>query len=169
MFVQHWHRTVRAYRTFPTQRESRQTPGKTHALRLTVMEAAHPMNTNLSVNSLVHRRSFGLMLASVIGVAGAFGSGMVQAQATAGMIFGKAPAGDSVTAVSAATGIQREVHVGSDGHYALRALPAGVYVVTLQENGNAVVKHPKVPVTVGRGVKVDFDCSQGCANASTKE
>lgn len=125
------------------------------------------MNTNFSVNSSPRRP--GLVLAAIIGMCGIAGSGAVLAQATAGTVFGKAPAGDSVVAQSTTSGVQREVHVGSDGRYAFRALPAGVYAVTLQENGQPVIKHPNVPVTVGRGIKVDFDCTQDCADTASKQ
>jgi carboxypeptidase family protein len=127
------------------------------------------MNTNFSVNSSPRRHGLGLALAAVIGMCGVAGSGAVQAQATAGLVFGKAPAGDSVRALSTTTGIQREVHVGADGRYALRALPVGVYTVTLQENGKPVRQHLNVPVIVGRGIKVDFDCTQDCADTASKQ
>lgn len=110
-----------------------------------------------------------LALAAIVGLFGAAGSFAVSAQSTAGTVFGKAPAGDSVSAHSTTNGMQREVQVGADGRYTLRALPTGVYNVTLIENGHAVVQHPNVTVLVGRGSKVDFDCAQGqCADAATK-
>jgi hypothetical protein len=41
--------------------------------------------------------------------------------------------------------------------------------VTLEEDGRPVVKHVNVPVVVGRGIKVDFDCAQGqCAQLASK-
>lgn len=125
------------------------------------------MNTNSSVNSSSRRRS--LVLAVIVGMCGIAASGAVLAQATAGTVFGKAPTGDSVSAMSTTSGFQREVHVGSDGRYALRALPVGVYTVTLTENGKPVLKHPNVPVPAGGGIKVDFDCSQNCANTASKQ
>ena len=48
------------------------------------------------------------------------------------------------------------VQVDQKGRYSIRALPIGVYTVTLSENGEAVAKHVNVPVVVGRGIKVDF-------------
>jgi hypothetical protein len=103
----------------------------------------------------------GLAVAAVIGACGMVGSAAVQAQATAGHIFGKAPAGDTVRAKSTTTGLQRHVEVDAKGRYTLSALPVGVYTVTLEENGKPVVKHLNVGVIVNRGIKVDFDCTQG--------
>ncbi len=103
----------------------------------------------------------GLAVAAVIGACGMVGSAPVQAQATAGHILGKAPAGDTVRAKSTTTGLQRHVEVDAKGRYTLSALPVGVYTVTLEENGKPVVKHLNVGVIVNRGIKVDFDCTQG--------
>lgn len=119
------------------------------------------MNTNFFLSSSPLRHGFGLVLASFIGLCGLAGSGVADAQDTAGVVFGKAPAGDSVFALSNTSGFQREVQVGSDGRYSLRALPVGVYTVTLLENGKPVLKHLNVPVVVGRGIKVDFDSAAG--------
>lgn len=115
------------------------------------------MNRIFSVNPSSRRHGWNLVLATVIGVCAAAGSATVHAQSTAGMVFGKAPMGDTVSAHSTTTGTQRSVHVSSSGHYTLKGLPVGVYTVTLEENGKAVVKHPNVPVGAGRGSKVDFD------------
>jgi len=101
-----------------------------------------------------------LALVAIIAVGGVAGSTAANAQSTAGTVFGKAPAGDSVSAKSTTNGTQREVQVDADGRYAIRALPVGVYNVVLVENGHAVVQHSNVPVAVGRGIKVDFDCTQ---------
>lgn len=122
------------------------------------------MNKIFTVRPLA-RISQRLALAAV--VAAAAMSTPAFAQSTAGTVFGIAPAGAEVSAHSTTNGTQRTVHVGADGRYALKALPTGVYDVTLEENGHAVIKHPKVPVIVGRGIKVDFDCPQGdCSKAA---
>ncbi|MEW5836241.1 MAG: carboxypeptidase-like regulatory domain-containing protein [Pseudomonadota bacterium] len=106
-------------------------------------------------------------LALVAVVAAAAMSTSALAQSTVGTVFGIAPAGFEVSAHSTTNGTQRTVHVGADGRYALRALPTGVYDVTLEENGHAMIRHPKVPVIVGRGIKVDFDCPKGdCTKAA---
>jgi len=110
------------------------------------------------------RRGWSLALAVVAGACALAVAAPTFAQSTAGSVFGRAPAGDEVSAHSTTNGTQRTVHVGADGRYTLRALPTGVYDVTLEENGHAIAKHRKVPVIVGRGSKVDFDCAQGdCA------
>ena len=121
-------------------------------------------NSSLSSNRPRHRRGFSLRslaMAAVIGVCGAAGSAAIHAQATAGNVFGKAPAGDTITAQSTTSGVQRQVQADAKGRYSISQLPVGVYTVTLEEDGRPVVKHVNVPVVVGRGIKVDFDCAQG--------
>lgn len=130
------------------------------------------MNTFLSISP--SRRKPGLVrsavLAAVIGLSGLAGSAVVHAQATAGDVFGRAPAGDTVFAKSTTNGTQREVTVDAKGRYSIRSLPVGVYTVTLKANGQGVMKHLNVPVVVGRGIKVDFDCAQGqCGEAANKQ
>jgi hypothetical protein len=129
-------------------------------------------NHSLSSNHPRHRRGFSirsLAMAAVIGMCGAAGSAAVYAQATAGNVFGKAPAGDTISAQSTTTGLQRQVQADAKGRYSIGPLPVGVYTVTLEENGRPVVKHVNVPVVVGRGIKVDFDCDQGqCAQLASK-
>jgi hypothetical protein len=98
-----------------------------------------------------------LALGAALAVCGLAGSSAVYAQATAGEVFGKAPAGDTVTAKSTTNGSQREVRVDAKGRYMIRSLPIGVYTVTLSENGRPVAKHLNVPVVVGRGIQVNFD------------
>lgn len=129
------------------------------------------MNNNSPSNN---RRGFSLSLrslavAAVIGLCGVAGSTAVHAQATAGNVFGKAPAGDTITAHSTTTGLERQAQADAKGRYSIGPLPVGVYTVTLEENGRPVVKHVNVPVVVGRGIKVDFDCVQGqCAQLASK-
>ena len=129
-------------------------------------------NSSLSSNRPRHRRGFSLRslaMAAVIGVCGAAGSAAIHAQATAGNVFGKAPAGDTITAQSTTSGVQRQVQADAKGRYSIGQLPVGVYTVTLEEDGRPVVKHVNVPVVVGRGIKVDFDCAQGqCAQLASK-
>ena len=119
------------------------------------------MKHSFAFVSSVRRRGWTLALAALVGACGLAASTAALAQATAGTIFGKAPAGSVVAAHNNNNGTQRNVHVGDDGRYALRALPVGMYTVTLEENGQPVAKHIKVPVVVGRGIKVDFDCAKG--------
>lgn len=130
------------------------------------------MNSSLSIKPGSSRRGFSiraLALAAAVGVFGAAGSGAVHAQATAGNVFGNAPAGNMVLAKSTTNGTQREVQVDAKGRYAIRSLPVGTYTVTLMANGAPVAKHLNVPVVVGRGIKVDFDCAQDrCADVASK-
>jgi hypothetical protein len=106
------------------------------------------------------RRGWNLALAIVIGACVAAGSTAVDAQSTTGMVFGKAPTGYAVAARSDTTGAARTVHVDSHGRYSIRELPVGVYSLTLKDSGHAVAKHLNVPVVVGRGIQVDFDCAK---------
>lgn len=116
------------------------------------------MNSSYSIQARARRASFlSAALAAVVGVCGAVGTTAVHAQATAGDVFGKAPAGASIQAKSTTTGTQRVVEVDAKGRYAIRSLPAGVYNVILTENGQPVAKHVNVPVVVGRGIQVNFD------------
>ncbi|EIL99212.1 Oar protein [Rhodanobacter thiooxydans] len=98
----------------------------------------------------------------------AAGSATAFAQATMGNIFGKAPAGDTVSAQSTTSGLLRRGQVDAKGRYYIGPLPVGNYTVTLEENGRPIVKHLNVPVVVDRGIKVDFHCIQNCAPLASK-
>ncbi|QEE25126.1 carboxypeptidase regulatory-like domain-containing protein [Rhodanobacter glycinis] len=127
------------------------------------------MNSIFSNPSSSHRHGRSLLLAIVVGAFAMTGAATVNAQATAGKIFGKAPSGYAVAAHNDSTGTQREAKVGSNGRYSLRELPVGTYTVTLKEDGHGVMKHLNVPVIVGRGSEVDFDCTPGqCAETASK-
>jgi hypothetical protein len=116
------------------------------------------MNNVLSIRSFSRRIARGLVLAGVVGAFAVAGISTVSAQETSGSIFGKAPAGDSISVRSDQTGAGRTVTVDSTGRYFAHALPMGPYTVTLSQNGQDIAKHLNVPVTVGRGVEVDFKC-----------
>lgn len=118
------------------------------------------MNSIFSKHPVSRRMGRSLMLAGIAGVFALAGVSTASAQSTTGSVFGKAPAGYAVSVRSATTGAGRTVHVDSAGRYSARELPNGAYTVTLEENGQAVAKHLNVPVVVGRGVEVDFDCSK---------
>ncbi|MFC5435026.1 carboxypeptidase-like regulatory domain-containing protein [Rhodanobacter umsongensis] len=124
---------------------------------------------NIENRHLVRRGSsaWSLAMAVVIGIAGVAGSAVAHAQATAGNVFGTAPAGQTVTAKSLTNGLSRHVTVDAKGRYNIGALPVGMYTVTLEKDGTAVLQHNNVPLTVGRGVKVDFPCPQNqCAGSN---
>ncbi|AND67885.1 hypothetical protein ATSB10_04310 [Dyella thiooxydans] len=114
-------------------------------------------------------RSLRGMRLAVVAALGLVASAAAFGQSTTGSVFGHAPAGDVVAAHSTINGNQRKTHVGADGRYSLRALPIGVYDVTLEVDGKAVKVHPRVPVMVGRGSQVNFDCTQSdCAKAADR-
>ena len=76
-------------------------------------------NNSPSNNRPQHRHGFSmrsLAMAAVIGMCGAAGSAAVHAQATAGNVFGKAPAGDTISAQSTTTGLQRQADPGDRRH-----------------------------------------------------
>lgn len=121
------------------------------------------MNTkSVFLNTHARRRRgislLSLTMATVLGVFGAVAT--VNAQATAGSIFGKAPAGQTISAKSSTNGMQRHVKADAKGRYSLRSLPIGTYNVVLEKNGQPIVKHLNVNVMVGRGSEVDFDCAK---------
>jgi len=118
------------------------------------------MNNILSFRSALHRVARGLALAGVIGACAVTGISTASAQATAGKVFGKAPAGYSITVHSDATGIGRTVKVDAAGRYSAAQLQPGRYTVTLKQGDQAVAKQLNVPVTVNRGIEVDFKCGE---------
>jgi hypothetical protein len=118
------------------------------------------MNNIFSTRFLSRRIARGLALAGVMGVFAVAGISTASAQATDGSIFGKAPAGDSITVRSDTTGAGRTVKVDATGRYFAHALPPGNYTVTLKQSDQDVARHLGVPVTVGRGVEVDFKCGE---------
>lgn len=91
-----------------------------------------------------------------LGVCGAMAGVVAQAQGTTASIFGQAPAGATVT-VSSVTGLHRHVTVDAKGRYKL-ALPVSVYTVMLEKDGKAVDTRSNIPLTVGRGMEIDFAC-----------
>ncbi|BFI95655.1 MAG: hypothetical protein RSP_11650 [Rhodanobacter sp.] len=117
------------------------------------------MNKIFSIRSASRHLVRGLALAGVVGALAVTGMSTASAQSTSGSIFGKAPAGYTVSARSTATGGGRTVVVDSSGRYSANALPSGTYNVTLKQIGHPVAVHNNVEVIVGRGVEVDFDCS----------
>lgn len=73
----------------------------------------------------------------------------VQAQASNGNISGDAVAGDTVIAINADTGLQREIQVKKDGKYRMRALPLGTYVVTIKHADGTFGPSSTVTLRVG--------------------
>jgi len=127
------------------------------------------INMNTENNHSARRHGFSawsLALAVIIGIGGVAGSAAVSAQATAGNVFGIAPAGQTVAAKSITSGLSRHVTVDAKGRYNISALPVGTYTVTLEKDGAPVLRHENVPITVGRGVKVDLCPQDQCAGSN---
>lgn len=114
----------------------------------------------LEINHPKRRAGFSawsLAFAIVLGVYGAVGPTTVHAQATAGKVFGWAPAGATITAQST-TGVRRHSKVNAKGRYTIGSLPMGLYTVALEKDGNAVDKRPNIKLAAGAGAEVDFAC-----------
>ncbi|RAN82308.1 Oar protein [Bacillus sp. SRB_336] len=107
-------------------------------------------------------------MALFVGIGGLAGSAVVNAQATAGNVFGVAPAGQTIAVQSTTNGRSRRVTVDAKGRYNIGSLAIGMYTVTLEKDGTPVLRHNDVPITVGRGVKVDFPCPQNQCAASNQ-
>ncbi|WP_239004482.1 carboxypeptidase-like regulatory domain-containing protein [Dyella caseinilytica] len=90
------------------------------------------------------------------------------AQSTTATIFGQAPAGETVTALSS-SGLHRHETVGEKGHYRIGSLPAGDYTVTLEKDGKTVDSRANIALIVGRGAEVDFACpNDQCATSQNR-
>ncbi|MEY2169403.1 MULTISPECIES: TonB-dependent receptor [unclassified Rhodanobacter] len=116
---------------------------------------------NRARRSTARRTALALAIAAGVGL-----SGQVLAQATTGSVFGTAPvsAGETVRIVNNATGLTREVAVGSDGRYGANQLPVGDYTVSLMQGGNAVATKDHVTVSVSGGTQVPFATAEGGKN-----
>lgn len=131
------------------------------------------MNNNHSFSRSRRPHGFAvgrLAMAAAIAISGVAASAAAQAQATAGRVFGKAPAGETILVQNSADGLQREGQANAKGRYTISHLPVGVYTVTLEKDGQPVAKHLKVGVGVGRGSRVDFNCAQGkCGETASRQ
>ena len=103
----------------------------------------------------VLRRS---LLAFALGLALAH---TVQAQETAGSIFGRVPDGQAGTVVieNTETGLRREIAVDGEGRFRVPGLPNGRYRVHLARDGQ-VVAEAAVLVTAGAGSEVQLQAGQ---------
>lgn len=113
------------------------------------------------------RTVFGAAIATGLVLAAGMLPTAVGAQDTMGHIFGQAPAGETVIAVSSKTGLRRHVTVDARGRYSLRNMPMSVYTVVLQKDGNAVDTRHNIALMVGRGAEVDFACPDDHCAASS--
>lgn len=122
------------------------------------------MNSNHFLSHSRHRHGLAvgrLAMAAAIAISGVAVSAAAQAQATAGEVFGNAPAGETILVQSATEGLQREGQVNAKGRYAIYHLPVGVYTVTLEKGGQPVARHLNVGIVAGGGSRVDFNCTEG--------
>ena len=111
--------------------------------------------------------AWGLVIAMALGAYGAVGFTTVHAQATAGRIFGQAPAGETVT-VHSTSGAHRHAKANAQGRYTIASLPMGVYTVALEKDGNAIDIRSNIPLTVGGGSEIDFACAHDqCAESAS--
>ena len=128
------------------------------------------MKSISSANSVPRRPGRWLVLAGVASVFALAGVSTALAQFTTGSVFGKAPAGYAVSVHSKDIGFGRTVRVNAKGRYSADQLPIGVYTVTLKNKDRAIAMHLNVPVIVGSGARVDFDCSKlRCDEIADKE
>ncbi|MGB8636077.1 MAG: carboxypeptidase-like regulatory domain-containing protein [Rhodanobacteraceae bacterium] len=105
-----------------------------------------------------------MLAAGVLGLAAPI---MSRAQATSGSIVGHAPAGDIIL-IEGRGGMRRKTKVKDNGRYAVRALPLGVYMVTLIKDGNTMGTRFGVQLRPGASYKVDFPCKNDhCAKTDT--
>ena len=112
------------------------------------------------------RTVFVLAMATGVGLLAGMLPATASAQETMGHIFGQAPAGETVIALSSNTGMRRHAKVAAEGRYNLR-LPVSVYTVTLLKGGKTVETRPNVGLRAGSGAEVDFACpNDHCAAPS---
>lgn len=114
-----------------------------------------------------HGLRFASKMVSIIGI-GAICTlifSVASAQDTDSRIFGKAPTDGTIT-VHSDMGFTRHGTVSGKGRYALSELRPGTYVVSLEKDGKTLASQPGVPLFVGRGSEVDFDCSNDQCSAS---
>ncbi len=98
------------------------------------------------------------LLALALGLAFAH---TVQAQETAGSIFGRVPDGQAGTVVieNTETGLRREIAVDGEGRFRVPGLPNGRYRVHLARDGQ-VIAETAVLVTAGAGSEVQLLAAQ---------
>ncbi len=78
----------------------------------------------------------------------------VFAQTATGSIYGSADPGTVISIKSQATGLARDITVGSSGKFTFAALPTGIYTVTENKPG---ANARDVAVSPGQGSAVDFE------------
>ena len=106
-------------------------------------------------------------IAMALSIASILSPAVAIAQSTTATIFGRAPAGETVTVLSS-TGLHRSETVSAKGHYKIGSLPAGNYTVTLEKDGQTVDSRANVALIASRGAEVDFACPSNQCAASPK-
>lgn len=125
--------------------------------------------THVSAAAGKHSSPAGVVMLVWILAAAVLGLGMstrVAAQSTHGAIAGHAPAGDQIL-IKGVTGLERTITVRSNGRYAARGLPVGVYTVTLVRDGQPMATRRNVGFSPGGSHRVNFECDNGECTAAT--
>ncbi|MBP8081104.1 MAG: carboxypeptidase regulatory-like domain-containing protein [Arenimonas sp.] len=99
---------------------------------------------------------------AVLGMAFAllFSAGAQAQTNSTGNIAGDATAGDVVVITNPKTGFTRKHTVGETGHYKVKALPLGVYVVTVQHADGTVYLTQPTQVQIGRTSNIKEDTKE---------
>jgi hypothetical protein len=103
------------------------------------------------------RSMYSAAVVIALGMIGSLSPVTTHAQSNIATIFGQAPAGESVIALSS-TGLHHHETVNAKGHYRFGSLPAGDYTVSLEKDGQTVDTRSNIAVLAARGVEVDFAC-----------
>ena len=107
-------------------------------------------------------------IAMALSIASMLSPAIATAQSTTATIFGRAPAGETVTVLSS-TGLHRSETVSAKGRYRIGSLPAGDYTVTLEKDGQAVDSQANVALIASRGAEINFACpSDQCAESQSR-
>jgi hypothetical protein len=115
---------------------------------------ARSVRNNGVLHALTRIRSWANAFTTVaaLGLAFVVTTPSLQAQQTAGSVYGKVAAGTTVTAVSADTGSTRTVTASNDGTFRIGSLPPGDYKVSYTDAGQVVTKD--VTVSIGSNTLV---------------
>lgn len=126
------------------------------------------MNISAKHSSRQGLPGWALALALVCGGWVGTASTPASAQATSTSVFGFAPAGQTIS-VHSTSGTRRHTKANDKGRYSIRSLPAGVYDIRLEKDGQAVDTRRNIQLIVGRGAQVNFACeNDDCAAPSKK-
>jgi hypothetical protein len=105
------------------------------------------------MNTLTTRRNRQLLRALVLGLF-LFAAGASAQSNTSGNLLGEAKAGDIIVIRGDRTGFERKLQIEQDGKYRLRALPTGIYIVTVTHADGSSEEPKAVKVNVGTTTRV---------------